>query len=113
MERNKTKKIIIKNVKKAPTTDGLMNKKDEVVPSSTPKAPNHSSMPEGKHSLDLSDIMKMPKTQVNLELPKLPAKKRWFVLYRRMLTRAKPAATATHHQVHTEIGKYTSLEKKM
>lgn len=106
MERNKTKKIIIKNAKRAPTTDGLMIKKDEVVLSSTPKAPNYSSMPEGKHSLDLSDIMKMPKTQVNLELPKLPAKKRWFVLYRRMLTRAKPAATATHHQVRTEKQQY-------
>ncbi|XP_024160511.1 B3 domain-containing protein At2g31720-like [Rosa chinensis] len=93
-------KIVIKNVKKAATVvNGSTIKKNNVVP---------SSIQESKRSLDLSQIMTMPKKQVNLILPKLPPKKRWFVVYRRMLTKTKPAATKITTDIPFSKRKYDS-----
>lgn len=100
-------KFIIKNVRKI-AADGSMIKKDHVVPSST-QPPIYV---EGKFCINLSDTMTMPEKQLNLVLPKLPSKKRWFSLYRRMLTMANPAATTTHHQVHTKITNDIPISKR-
>lgn len=100
-------KIIIKNVRKI-AADGSMIKKDHVVPSST-QPPIYV---EGNFCTNLSDIMTMPEKQLNLVLPKLPSKKRWFSLYRRMLTMANPAATTTHHQVHIKITNDIPISKR-
>ncbi|KAL6126080.1 hypothetical protein ACLB2K_074131 [Fragaria x ananassa] len=95
-KRNMNLKIVIKNVKKAATVvDGSTIKKKNVA---------RSSIRESKHSLELSEIMAMPKKQVNLLLPKLPPKKRWFVLYRRMLV--KPAASKITNDIPVSKRKY-------
>nr|XP_011469092.1 PREDICTED: B3 domain-containing protein At1g05920-like [Fragaria vesca subsp. vesca] len=98
-KRNMNLKIVIKNVKKVATViDGSTSKKKSVV---------RSSIPGSKPSLELSEIiMTMPKEQVNLLLPKLPPKKRWFVLYRRMLTKAKPAASKITNDIPVSKRKY-------
>lgn len=95
-KRNMNLKIVIKNVKKVATVvDGSTIKRKNVV---------RSSIPESKHSLELSEIMAMPKKQVNLLLPKLPPKKRWFVLYRRMLV--KPAPSKITNDIPVSKSKY-------